>query len=112
MATYLQCFWGLSLSLSLYFIQSTPTPQVTLLPKSVSSASFVPFSNNDLISLFISDFFDFSQVYIVYLGLSHIHDPTLTSKYHHQLLSNVFARFCYIFLILFVNLLEFVMLYY
>ncbi|KAK7822258.1 subtilisin-like protease sbt3.18 [Quercus suber] len=57
MATYLQCFWGLSLTLPLYFIQSTATP----------------------------------HVYIVYLGVSHIHDPTLTSKYHHQLLSNVFA---------------------
>ncbi|KAG2671483.1 hypothetical protein I3760_14G138200 [Carya illinoinensis] len=57
MAAYIQCFWGLFLSLSLYFIHSTPTP----------------------------------HVYIVYLGLNHIHDPTLTSKYHHKLLSNVFA---------------------
>ncbi|KAJ7955446.1 Subtilisin-like protease [Quillaja saponaria] len=31
------------------------------------------------------------QVYIVYLGLSHIHDPTLTIDYHLQLLLNVFA---------------------
>ena len=34
--------------------------------------------------------FCFPQVYIVYLGLNQSHDPLLTSKHHHQLLSNVF----------------------
>ncbi|XP_058105921.1 subtilisin-like protease SBT3.18 [Magnolia sinica] len=32
-----------------------------------------------------------SHVHIVYLGLSHAHDPILTTKSHVQLLSNVFA---------------------
>ncbi|RVW48722.1 Subtilisin-like protease SBT3.18 [Vitis vinifera] len=56
MASSFQCFWGLFFSLSIYFIQATPT----------------------------------SNVYIVYLGLNQSHDPLLTSKHHHQLLSNVF----------------------
>ncbi|XP_058001631.1 subtilisin-like protease SBT3.18 isoform X2 [Hevea brasiliensis] len=33
----------------------------------------------------------FLQVYIVYLGLNQFHDPIVTSNFHIQLLSNVFA---------------------
>jgi hypothetical protein len=100
MATYLQCFWGLFLSLSLYFIHSTPTPHVTLLLKALQlffwSPSLIMISDD--LYLFFYFFSVFPQVYIVYLGLNHIHDPTLTSKYHHQLLSNVFARFLYLYI--------------
>ncbi|KAK6247912.1 hypothetical protein QUC31_019477, partial [Theobroma cacao] len=31
------------------------------------------------------------QVYIVYLGINQFHDPILTSKFHLQVLSDVFA---------------------
>ena len=92
-AAYCQCFLALVLSYSIYFVQPTSsTPQVKLV---WLTKCFSMFFVHSLITTYFLKYliiyFLHIQVYIVYLGLNHIGDPSLTLHYHIQLLSTVFT---------------------
>ena len=86
MATGFQCFWSLSLTLSLYFIHSTSSSHVTSICKTLLVSLQL------ITTLILRVYFCLNQVYIVYLGHANYTDPLLTYEHHVRHLTSVFHR--------------------